>query len=180
MNERSSALPDYPGRLSLSRMMVLVAGLGIGLSLFHQDRDVDFRDLDWWRGTAIAMLIGCSLPGVLYTTRQRTSGPRQGLGSLLWLSLSLGALLMVPPAIAGPLLHDQAVGSNSSVVCLYYTMPLASLWFILAAVVSGQLRRRCLSAAVSWGERFGWCLGLGWSVLGGWLLFDFYFEAFSP
>ena len=85
---------------------------------------------------------------------------------------------MLPPAIAGPLLHKNTMGSGSAGACLFYVMPLAALWFLLAAVLSGQLRLRHLRGDLPWTDRFGVCLGLAWTVLGIWITGDFYWEAF--
>jgi hypothetical protein len=85
---------------------------------------------------------------------------------------------MLPPAIGGPLLHDEAMGSNSAGMCLFYALPLVSLWFLLSALASGRLGRRQFHAETRWSERFGLQLGFCWSILGVWLLWDFYRDAF--
>ena len=165
-------------KLTIGRLMVLMAGLGIGLVAFMpRDGSFDLASVDRWRELASASLIGFSLPGVLYATRRRGRGP-VGLGGLLWLTLSLGTLLMLPPAVAGPLLHDGTMGSNSAGMCLFYVLPLLSLWFLLAALIAGRLGRRHIRGRAAWTDRFGLYLGLAWSVLGAWLLVDFYRDAF--
>ena len=158
--------------------MVLMAGVGVGLTLFRERESLNLGDVDWWRETATAVLIGCSLPGVFYTTRWRRASPPQGLGGLLWLTLSLGALLMIPPVIAAAVNQRNQLGTDSAGMCLYYAMPLVSLWFVLAAILSGHLRSKALSFEAGWSDWFGWRLGLVWSLFGLWLLVDFYREAF--
>jgi hypothetical protein len=164
-------------RLTIGRVMVLTAGVAIGLTVFRERKSLNPADIDWWRETATAVLIGLSLPGVLYTTRWRRSGATTGLGSLLWLTLSLGSLLMVPPIIGAAVLHKNELGSNSAGMCLYYALPLVSLWFVLAVILSGHAPNGKWSVQTGWSDWFGWRLGLVWSVLGVWLLVDFYREA---
>jgi hypothetical protein len=96
----------------------------------------------------------------------------------LWSTLSIGSLVMLPPAIGGPLLHSDTMGSNMAGMCLFYVLPLLSLWFLLSAMAGGRVRRRQLWSDPRWSERFGLQLGLCWSILGIWLLVDFYRDAF--
>jgi Mn2+/Fe2+ NRAMP family transporter len=174
------AVPTEPGRdrLTIARLMVLTAGVAIGLTLFRENKSIDLASVDWWRATVTAALIGCSLPGAFYTTHWRQPGGQAGLGSLLWLALSLGGLLMIPPVVGATFVHSNELGSNSAGMCLYYTMPLASLWFVLAAAMGGRLASGSTASEPRWSNWFGWRLGLLWSALGLWLLVDFYREAF--
>jgi hypothetical protein len=166
-------------KLSIGRIMVLMAGLGVALVCFGpQQNNFSPRSLDDWRGLASAVLIGFSLPGVYYALRRSRQGVRLGAGGLLWLTQSLGSWLLMPPAVAGPLLHLNTLGSGSAGACLFYVLPLVSLWFILASVLSGQLRFRHLRGETPWTDRFGFYLGLAWTVLGIWITGDFYWEAF--
>jgi hypothetical protein len=78
------------------------------------------------------------------------------------------------------LLHDSTtLGDNSVVSCLYFVLPLLSVWFLLAAWLGGRLQRKHFSRATSWADRLGIYLGLLWSILGVWVIFDFYWEAFA-
>lgn len=165
-------------RLTISRLMVLMAGLGCGLALFApRNFQVWPLELDRYREMYSTVLIGFSLPGIIYHWPRRGRA-RQGLGGLLWLALSLGTLLLTPPAIAGPLLRQDAMGSNTAVVCMHYLFPLMSVWLLLAGLVGGSFRLRSLSRTAPWRERFGIYLGLAWSLQGLWLLGDIYWDAF--
>lgn len=160
---------DRRDRLTISRLLVLTAGVAIGLRLLAPPpADIDVRSVDAWRRLASCVLIGLSLPGPIYTIR-RPRGDRLGIGGLLWLALGLGALLLLPAAV-----HK----GRTAEACLYYTLPLMSLWTVLAAALGGLLRRRRLRAA-AWRDRFGLYLGLAWSPLAIWHLVDFYREAFQ-
>jgi hypothetical protein len=171
MNDR---LPD---RLTILRLMVLMAGLGVSLVLFRpREFEVWPVDVEKYREMYSTVLIGFSLPGVLYNAPARRR--RQGIGSLLWLALSLGVLLLLPPAVAGPLIQQQAVGSSTALACMHYLLPLMCVWVLLAALLGRNLRLRNLRRQSAWCERFGIYLGLAWSVQGFWLLGDIYWDAF--
>ncbi len=170
MPANSASAPVTPDKLTIARLLILTAGVAAGLRLFALDV-ASLDTFDAWRTVASAVLAGLSLPGPLFILRWRRRMP-VGLGGLLWLALGLGVWTMVPPALAVPL--DDA----SARTCLFIGMPLASLWFMSALLLSGQLRRGIFSRFEPWTERFGLGLGLAWSPLGiGWL-FDIYGEAF--
>ncbi len=134
--------PPLPDRLTISRLMVLMAGLGFSLAFFAPD---DFQawpvQVDRYREMASTVLIGFSLPGLIYAWPSRPRRGRQGVGSLLWLALALGVLLLCPPAIGGPLLQQQAIGSSMALSCLHFVLPLMSLWMLLAGWLGGNLPR---------------------------------------
>jgi len=121
---------------------------------------------------ANAVLIGLALPAPLFMVRPRRRDARPlGFGSLFALVAGLGALLMLPPALAARLKSSQ----GGAVVCLAYVLPLMGLWFILAALLSGQIRS-LFRADTPWRERYGALLALLWSPLGAWHLYGFYSE----
>ena len=70
------------------------------------------------------------------------------------------------------------MGAGSAGACLFYVLPLLGFWFTLSATMTGQLRWRHLRAEEAWTDRFGVYLGLAWTVLGIWITYDFYWEAF--
>jgi hypothetical protein len=165
-------------QLTIARLMVLTAGIGVGLAVFAPPYEsFDAMDSEHWRKLATSVLIGVSLPGVFYNVRRRSR--RVATGGLLWLTLSLGVWILLPPAIAAPLLNGGTKGDTSAGMCLYFVLPLVSVWFLLAAWLGGKLQRRHFSKGSAWGDRFGVYLGLVWSILGTWVIFDFYWEAFS-
>ena len=157
--------------------MVLMAGVGISLALFiPRDFQLWPIDVEAYRELYTILLIGFSLPGVLYNLPRRQR--RQRIGSLLWLALSLGVLLLLPPAAATPLLKQQSTDTSTALACMYYLLPLMSVWVLLAGLLGGILRLRNLRRTASWPDRFGIYLGLAWSLQGLWLLGDIYWEAF--
>src|SRR5687767_7821410 len=95
-------------KLTIRRLMTLMAGIAVALVVFRNRNTFDPWDTDRWRELATTVLLGCSLPGLFCTLGQQ-GRDRAGLGSLLWSTLSIGSLLMLPPAIGGPLLHNEAM-----------------------------------------------------------------------
>jgi LPS export ABC transporter permease LptF len=91
----------------------------------------------------------------------------------MWGPNGLVALLMLPPALVARLKSQQA----GAVFCLAYALPLMGLWFVLAALLSGQVAS-LFRAHAPWTERYGTLLALAWSPLGAWHLYHFYAEVF--
>jgi hypothetical protein len=168
----------HADRLTISRLMVLMAGLGLSLALFApRNFQLWPVEVDRYREMYSTLLIGLSLPGLIYHW-PRGRRTRQGLGGLLWLSLSLGTLLLTPPAVAGPILQKQAMGSGTALACMHYVFPLMSVWLLLAGLIGGSFRPRSLRRTEPWRERFGLWLALAWSVQGLWMLGELYWDAF--
>jgi hypothetical protein len=155
-------------RFTLWRLIVLVTCEAMVFGLFADDIDTGDAWTDFFRAWSSIALLGLSMPGPLFAVGRRWAGQRLGPGALLWLSLGLGFLLMLPPAVK----------DGEALSCLYYVLPLMSLWFVLAAAVGGRMRLKYLGPRTAWTERFGFYLGLLWSPLGVWLLWDFYRDAF--
>jgi len=195
---------DHRDRLTISRLLILTAGVGVGLAIC-MPRPVDLRSADSWRSLLTAVLMGISLTGPLFAVLDRGTGilpvssragcpchQRLDWGGLFWFAQGLGVLLMLPPIIAEQFGQDRIRLSPSS--CLGYVLPLMGLWFLLAALASGMLgsrTRQTLDDAASgpnadefgyyaqaWRDRFGVLLAACWAPLGGWILFDFYVDAF--
>lgn len=155
-------------KFTLWRLIVLVTSEAIVFWLFGDSIDDDAVWTEFVRAWSTIALMGLSMPGPLFAIGRRFAGQRLGAGALLWLSLGLGVLLMLPPAIK----------DDSAMTCLYYVLPMMSLWFVLAAAVGGRMRFKYLGPRTAWTERFGFYLGLMWSPLGVWCLWDFYSDAF--
>lgn len=156
-----------PDRLTIRRLMLLTAGVGVALMVFRQEfAEFRFHETEDCRAVATALLFGCSLPGPLFAFKRRGG---LGPGGWLWMSLGLGAWLLLPPAIPA---------NSDARTCLFLALPLAGLWMTLAAAVGGYFHPRHWGADSSWCERMGLVLGLYYSPLGIWLVVDLYRHEF--
>jgi hypothetical protein len=162
--------------LTILRIMLLTAGVGVGLQVFGPDWEGDrfWAEGKGLLGLANAAVIGLSLPAPLFLlgARRRTV-QTIGPSSLFAMAMGIGALLLLPP----PIIAAMTGRESASPMCLYYIMPQAGLWFLLAAALTGQINRRLLDRrAIPWTERYGYFLALLWSPLGLWHLVNYYRE----
>lgn len=167
-----------PGRdaLTIRRFLLLTAGLALGLGLFapeNQDGGFFKLNLDGTLGLFNAAMLGLALPAPLFVLGQRfAKGPAIGPGGLYALTMGLGTLLMLPPV----LMQRFAGKAAGAAICLFYVMPLVSMWYFLAAAMSGYLGRKLFARSTAWTERYGFLLAVLWTPLGTWLLIQFYLE----
>jgi hypothetical protein len=167
---------DGADRFTLARMMLLVAGITVGLVIFGpQPEEFDSKDHEWWRGLATAVLIGAAIPGPIMVLRSRRPRRRLASGSLFLLMCGLGIWLLLPPAVAA----RTTSADTMAIGCLYYTQPQKGLWFFLAAAITGHAQRAWFRQHAAWTDRFGTLLAALWSPLGAWHVVDFYIDAFS-
>jgi hypothetical protein len=159
-------------RLTIGRLLILTAGVGLGLALCLP-RPFDVQNSEAWRALFTAALLGVSLTGPLFALADRRDTITWG--GLFWFAQGLGVILMLPPMIAERFRQDSI--RLSPFGCLAYVLPLMGLWFLLAAVASGLIRRRHWQSA-AWRDRFGLFLSACWAPLGCWILFEFYADAF--
>jgi hypothetical protein len=174
-------------RLTIRRSLILTAGIAAGLAI-GVPRPFDLKAIDSWRALLTAVLMGVSLVGPLFalahcragiaplSSRAGCARRRLDWGGLFWFAQGLGVLLLLPPIIAEQFGRDRIRLSSAS--CLAYVLPLMGLWFVLAALASGLIQRRHLRRA-AWLDRCGVWLAVAWSPLGAWIIFEFYFDAFS-
>ena len=162
-------------RLTIWKLLLLTAGFGVGLSCFQAPLDqFNWKASEDWRVLSNGILCGLSLPAIAFGLRLRLSGRRLGGGALFGLMAGLGTLLMLPPAVLyGPGSSGDR-DTSIAVACMNYVMPLMALWFLLAAIVGGALRRQVWSSATPWSEKYGYLLAGGWAPLGVWAMFDIY------
>jgi hypothetical protein len=162
-------LPAAPrDEFTILRMLLLTAGVAVGLRTFW-DGEFDPRVWEDYRIVAAAVLNGLGLPGPLITLRRRGQRPLD-LGGLLWVTIGLGAWLLLPPSLVKP--------DGMAVSCLHYVVSLVCIWYLLAAVIGGRLRWSTLRATTEWSERFGIYLAMAWVPLGIWILCELYADAF--
>jgi uncharacterized membrane protein YhaH (DUF805 family) len=170
-------VPVIRDRLTIFRILVIVTALAIGIALYLPNT-IELAEVDSWRWLATTFMIGLSLAGPVFAFSRRRSH-RLGASGLLALTLGLGVLVMMPPAIMIRCYKGEGHIEQSAVaVCLFYSMPMMSLWYLLAMTAGGRLTRRSFSRATPWSERYGLFLALLWSPLGMWVLWDCYSEAF--
>lgn len=170
-------VPVVRDRLTIFRMLVMVTALAVGWAVYSPNmNDINLADADSWRMLASVFMIGLSLAGPVFAlVRRRTY--RLGAGGLLALTLGLGGLVMMPPAMMMRYQRGN-IDNGMAAFCLYYCLPLMSLWYLAAMLVGGRLSRRSFSSVTPWSERYGLILALLWSPLGFWILWDMYVEAF--
>lgn len=166
-------------RIKLFEIMVLIAGLAIGIWLMlpgRQGRSVE------WIGLATYPLGGLSIAGLpLLLAERRGRGPRRrafGAGRLLWFAQGMAALLLWPPTIYLKLFRPETGPDGLANLCFVYVSPLLSLFLMPALAIGGWLGRRRRRRMASWRERFGLGLTLAWAALGLYLLGEFYLADF--
>ncbi|WP_152050821.1 hypothetical protein [Tautonia marina] len=177
-------------RPTIGELMIVVAGVGVGLTLALPI----FRDKpSLGEGFLVlggALLGGVSLVGVpfLLWERWRGSQRRFGPGTLLWFAHGTAAWLLWPPIIIGR--RSSARGQNPPIVdpsaaeiCFFYGTPLMAVYVTASLLAGGWLRRRNrrnrrAPVPMPWRERFGRILGMGWAVLGLYVLSMIYRSKF--
>lgn len=184
----STPSANPPGRrMHLGEMMLLVAGVAVGLWLV-MPTDGGMPKMGALEGGlllwASGVLGGLSVVGpllLLHERRQRhrRSGRREpwGAGRFLWFSSGTAAWLLWPPVVFLRVSHGRSFGDSSSGVCFAYGTPLMALYVVAALVAGGWLRRsRRRRLRRSWRERFGLILGLLWACTGLYVLALLYAE----
>jgi len=163
-------------RLTIARLLLLTAGVAIGLGVYAPDVTGPGKTepMNRWIALANAVLIGLALPAPLFAIGlQRRERVPLGVGGLFALMAGLGGLTLFPAMLAMRLSGASSVAP----LCLYYVLPLMGLWCVLAAVVGRQVRF-LLQADAPWLERYGAFLALVWSPIGVWHLVFIYRELF--
>ncbi len=104
--------------LTIRRLLLLTAGLAIGLGLFTPERQegrLVRLNLDATLGLFSAAMLGLALPAPLFVLgslpRARRSAPVASMPA----TMGLGALLMLPPVV----MHRFAGGPGATIVCLF-------------------------------------------------------------
>lgn len=176
-NPRSSEAAER--RFSVGELMVLVAGVSVGLWLFLPKSD-DADPGSVVMGTIFGVLGGLSLVGVplLLLERFRERGTRVGppweAGKLTWFASGMSAWLLWPP-IAFSRLQGESFDRSATGICFFYGTPLMAVYMTLALLTGGWLRRRRRRRrARSWRERFGLVLSMAWACTGLYLLATLY------
>lgn len=169
-------------RLGLGELMLLVAGVGVGLWLILDElRDIrGFPQPDKLLLALVMTLGGLSVvgPPILLLGRRGDRG-RWGAGRLLWFSTGMAAWLLWPPVVFRRARSGQ-FDSTTSAVCFAYGTPLMALYLTLALLAGGWLGRRGRRRSRrTWRESFGLLLGLAWACTGLYVLYLLYSEDFK-
>jgi hypothetical protein len=173
MNQKPAVNPRA-NRLSIGVVMVLIAGLALGLWLGlamggHEGESQ-------WLNVLVFMLGGLSLVGpplLLLTARRRP----WGAGRFVWFAHGTAAWLLWPPVIY---MRTRGLpGPSMSGACFFYGTPLMAVYVTLTLLASGHFRRsRRRRIRRSWQETFGLLVGLVWACTGLYWICSFYFEDF--
>lgn len=164
-------------RLTVWELMVLIAGVAIGLWTLL-GTTWDSGDNDAWTLLIVAVLGGLSVvgPPLLIWERRRTRRPFTP-GRFLWFTQGTAAWLLWPPVMylraRG---KDAEVAQGTAGMCFFYGTPLMAVYVTISLLVGGRLRRKHWRRARSWRERFGLLLALGWACTGVYLLAKIYRE----
>ncbi len=172
MNQKSAVNPRSD-RLTIGVVMLLIAGVALGLWLARPMEGLENRGLD----LLVFVLGGFSLVGpplLLLTAKRRP----WGAGRFLWFAHGTAAWLLWPPVIY---LRTRGVAGNSmSAACFFYGTPLMAVCVTLTLLAGGYLMRsRRRRIRRSWQETFGLLLGLVWACTGLYWISLFYRDDFS-
>ena len=177
MSEPLPESPDAPtDRLTIARLLALTAGVAAGLTIFFPNLgDEGPGDLEDLMMLATAAILGLTLPAPWFCIRQTVRGGRLGPGGMFALASGMGVLLLLPAGIIERMARVTAPyrDEGTAITCLYWVLSSMGLWYLLAAVVSGDARR-LFRSETPWTERYGFVLALLWSPLGVLLLYDIY------
>lgn len=162
-------------RLTIFRMLVITAGIAVGLVVFAPRIDRSNQspyNVEYFRALAAAPIVGACLPAGFFAWGwRRRSHARLGPGGLLALTMTAGVLLLLPPAA---MTGDDGMGF----ICLRFMLPLVSLWYLVAMAAAGQLNRETLTGGAPWSERYALYLAIAWLPEAAWLLYEIYEGAF--
>jgi hypothetical protein len=182
-NESLARAPSghRPRRLALWELLVLIAGVALGLWLFTKELQ-DPADDTRWLIALVAVLGGCSLvgPPLLLWERRRSKAVWRA-GRVHWFAQGTAAWLMWPPMVAARLRGNSVMNNSGTGLCYFYGTPLMALYVTLALLAGGWIRPRRgrRRRRHSWREPFGLLLGLAWACTGLYLLANLYREDFK-
>jgi hypothetical protein len=171
-----------PRNLTILDLLILTAGIAVGLWLISQSLAAQPPDAEAWLMAVTFGLGGLSLAGppLLLWRRSRGGWRRLRTGELFWFCQGTASWLLWPPAIYVRVQGKKAMGDGMSEVCYFYGTPLMALYIVLTLLAGGWLnpRRRRPRRRRSWTETFGLLLGLAWACTGLYVLSILYRKDF--
>ncbi|QDV36628.1 hypothetical protein [Tautonia plasticadhaerens] len=183
---------DAQNRPTIGAMMLLIAGVGVGLAvMIPLDGPGAEEWNEWVFVLAGGVLGGASFVGVPLLIRERWRRPRRrfGPGQVIWFSQGTAAWLLWPPIVVGSISVNRGrnppiVDPSAPQICFAYGTPLMAVYLTVALLAGGWWRPRVRRRGgrrprpVPWTERFGLLLGMGWAVLGLYVLSMIYRSKF--
>jgi hypothetical protein len=182
VNVGSSAHDDPMDRLTIGRLLILTAGVAVGMALFApRFASGDLKIAQNWRLAAFSVIAGLAISAPLFCLRRVVKKGALGVGGFFALATGLGVWLMLPAAVIEWFVRLRVPNTDAyqAGMCLFYVMPMIGLWSLLGGLVSGAFGRRLLSPATPWIERYGFSMSLLWAPLGVWQVVDVYLDVLS-
>ena len=132
-------------RLTIGEVMMLVAGVALGIWVVLPDLSGPAQEKDWSDRMLLAsggVLGGLSVVGVPLLLVEAWRKRRcWGAGKLLWFSSGMASWLLWPPVVYGRV-RGQKMTDMTSGVCYFYGTPLMAIYVTSALLFGGWLRRR--------------------------------------
>jgi hypothetical protein len=182
MNDSTASMVEAasPDRLSIGRLMLLTAGVAVGLALCMPLPEKN-PGWDYWTVVYNGLLCGLALPAPLICLPRAWRKQPIGTGGLFALVAGLAVLGMTPALVIESLARHATPPSNDTdaLACMYYLMPLMGLWHFVAALATGSIAR-LFKRQTAWSERYGLVLAALWSPLGAWLMVLVYRDVLKP
>jgi hypothetical protein len=162
---------DAPRRLTILDMVVLIAGLSVGLWLaLGMIGKSQPERAEQWLVLVVFILGGLSLvgPPLLLRERFRRQTRFRGAGELLWFCEGTAAWLLWPPMIVRHVQAKPGDTAGMAGICYVYGTPLMALYVTIALLAGGwlPLRRGRRRHPRSFTETFGLILGAIWACTG--------------
>lgn len=164
-----------PDRLTLRRLMLLIAGVAVGFWLIETEK-FDPYEVDHYRRVAWVMGFGCSLAGPWIVTAQARRGAALAVAAYFWLMTGVGSWIFVPG-----LIYARFAGGNADPfkACLLYAQLLPALWLVVSIALVSPRMFTNLWRPGPWIERCGLALAVYWAPNGAWLVLDLYRDLLS-
>src|SRR4051812_25085442 len=129
-------IPSRPGRrgrrLTIWELMLLIAGVAVGLGLFAGEwkRQDAMGSLGGWLIVTAGVLGGLSLvgPPLLLGERFRNRNRPWRAGKILWFAQGMASWLLWPPVVYRRVARGPEAGVGMSGTCYAYGTPLMALY----------------------------------------------------
>jgi hypothetical protein len=165
--------PD--GRPTILDLLLLVAGVAVGLWLFADGIRSTQAGEERAAGFVVAVLGGLSVVGPpLLLWRRHRLRARLRLGEVLWFCQGTASWLLWPPIVAHRI-RGGPDGGSMAAICYFYGTPLMAVYVTTSLLAGGWIRPR-RGRRRPWRESFGLLLALAWACTGLYILSIIYRE----